>query len=230
MLPALGLLIAGSVVALHLEEAEGVTAVETDLLVSTLADTLSAGHQVIDSRKIALTCPTVQRCGIEIAARTGATQVIYLRIFGIPAKIRVIAESAGSSRGSVTIDLQRDQRSWRTALQKIAGELAPAPAPAIVAKKSPPALVTPVAPEELRERSVGPYVTIGASAALGIAAMFVGLENRAAVREGEMSSDSMRVAELREVVSDTGLAANLLIGAAITSAVGGISWLVLDQI
>lgn len=232
VLPALSLLVVGSVVALHLEESEGVTAAETELLIGTLAETWSASHQVVDSRKIQLTCPTVQRCGIEIVARTGATQVIYLRIFGIPSKIRLIAESAGISRGSATVDLPRDQYPWKIALEKFAAELIPAPAPqpAPIAKQPTPALVAPIEIQDTRTYSIGPYIAIGAGAAFGIAAVVVGLENRSAVREGEMSSDPARVEALRGTVSDTGLAANLLIGAAITSAIGGVSWWVLDQL
>ena len=73
-----------------------------------------------------------------------------------------------------------------------------------------------------------PWVILGTSAAVLTTGVIVGLENRAAVHDGEAATDPMRVMELQDRVLSTGLAANILYAVAAAGAAVGILILVLD--
>jgi hypothetical protein len=194
----LALACVGSGVAVRVEDARGVSEKDLDLLTRALVQAVGerAGEEAVLDR--GPPCESADRCLGEIRARSGTSEVILVRLIGVPTRIRLIAERLTVDRtepvASAEVDLLRTQTTWSSQLSLLAERLMPEP----IAKKpladalpepqpepqpEPPLQrVAPLEPRPATETRIDPlpWVAIGAGAvALGVGIGF-GVDSHAA--------------------------------------------------
>lgn len=252
----LALLLVGQI-AVHVEDARGIEDQERARLVETFGAALGAAsgaRSVVSDQR----CADAARCTDEIREKTGASDVVHVRLIGVPTRIRVVAERASADAGPLRraqADLTRDAASWRRALDGVALVLFPAGDPA--ARAAVPEAAPPVAPEKAApsalpaaataidgatpaaaEPSFLPWVVLGGSAvALGLGVVF-GIQAKNATEElqsppfperPELSRSDQQNQELQDSEFSNGLAANLLFGTAALGVATGVVLLVLED-
>jgi hypothetical protein len=170
------LLLLGATTALHLEEAAELpleSALEiNEALRTAIAERIGARPALDDPTWTS--CQRADRCLREIEARTGSDEVVYVRVYGGPLRIRLLAERISPSRASVAkveISMPREREKWAEPIAEAAKRLYPephatAPPLLVVPQPQPPAVTTPV--------RVLPWVTTGVAIASGVAAVAFG--------------------------------------------------------
>ncbi len=232
-----------AVIAVEGEELRGVSAAESSAILKTLSEAIAArvDAEVIVVDAAALGCPSDQRCSEKIRERTNADQIVFVRMIGIPATIRFIAEVETKSGGSSAAsgDVSREPSARMPAIEKIVDALfpetpEPEPPKTEPPKTGPPKTGPPIAEPTIVPRPVEPpkpephghtisWVLFGGGAAMIATGIAFGLENRSARNEGETTSDPMRVDDLKTKALYTGLIADIAFGlAAIAVATGAL--------
>lgn len=142
--PALGLLLLGSTIAVHAEEARDIPKTEVTRLLHDVATAIQRRTGITpDIRKFeyAAACETTEQCRQAIAAWTNADRIVYLRLIRVPTRTRVLAEL--TSRGNevlsrVQVDVSR-RGNASSSLDTLAATLFPsnAPGPQIAQAETP---------------------------------------------------------------------------------------------
>jgi hypothetical protein len=219
-----------AVIAVEAEERTGVSTDESSAILKTLSEAIEArvkDAQVIVVDAGALGCPSDQRCSETIRARTNADQILFVRMIGIAATIRFIAEIETKDGIGLAAsgDLARTPAARRSTIEKIVASLFAetrdaAPHPIVEATKIPPP-VEPPKPER-RDHTVS-WILFGGGAAMVATGVAFGLENLSARHQGEMTYDPMRVDQLKMKALYTGLVADFAFGiAAVAVAIGAL--------
>ncbi|MBK6683772.1 MAG: hypothetical protein IPG45_04810 [Deltaproteobacteria bacterium] len=231
MVAGLTLLLLGAGVGLHLEQVAELSLEDATAVAIQLGQALEprvGGPANLDD-PLWPECGRGDRCADEVRQRTGAAELVYLRVLGGPTKIRVIAErlQPGQPHPPITRTLPRDQPSWAQELAELATALypevlpAPPPEPALVA--------LPPAPAPAANRWV-PLVPIGVGVALAGVGVGFGLSSRSA--RDTLETTSLSDEEYQQGLSTMqthGLVANLLLGTAVVAvAAGVVLWITAD--
>ena len=171
-------------------------------------------------------CGRRDRCVEEVRQRTGASELVYLRVLGGPTKIRLIAErlQPGRAHPPLTRTLPRDQPSWAAELAELAAALYPEVLPP---PPEDPALVAIPPPPAPESNAWVPLVPIGVGVAVAGVGVGFGLSSRS-TRE-TLETTSLPEAEYQDGLSKMrthGLVANVLLGTAVVAvATGLVLWL-----
>ena len=125
------LLLVGASVALSVEQVRGVSDPDVEVFLSQLATSVAdkAGRQTLRDRG-GDECTSDDRCADQIRGRSGADEVLFVRLIGVPSRIRIVAERVSPAGGvprRATIDLTRNQSSWASSLDGLALNLFPDP-------------------------------------------------------------------------------------------------------
>lgn len=240
-LPAIGFLLivpSSAGLGVHVEQVVDLSLGDATSIATVLGDAigLRTGRPVEVDDPLAPPCGLPTRCLGEVAARTHAGELIYLRLIGGVTKIRVVAERlnrAGQKVTEATVNLAVDRRDWPTSLDRLARRLFPE------ALGSPPGVVRgavgrPATAEPGVARATGPsgieraapWLLIGLGVATGVAGTVLG-------RSASSARDSIETLRLSDdEYVDTldrmrshGTAANVLFGVAAGSALTGLVWL-----
>jgi hypothetical protein len=230
------LLLAGQI-ALHVEDTRGVTDEDRDAVVGVLGEAIAAvaGTKPVLAKREA--CPSADRCTEAIRVDLGAKEVVHLRMIGVPSRIRVLAERAGTGSEpprSAQADLTRDAASWRSSLDGLALVLFPNEKRAsakpeektpeiakVEVAPPPPPVVPPEEPVEEKPNLV-PWIAIGGGAlALGVGTIF-GIKSNNARTEGmTMEHSKPEIDDLQDELYNSALAANILFGLAAVGVATG---------
>lgn len=228
---AVGLLLVGAGVGLHLEQVAELTLEDASALAFQLGQALEprvGGAPVIDD-PLWPECARPDRCVDEVRLRTRAQELVYLRVLGGPTKIRLIAErlEPGRSHPPITRNLTRERVTWAPELAALALALYPV---ALARAPDESAVWTPPPPPPPAETNLVPLIPLGVGVAAAAVGVGFGLSSRA-LRQ-DLENGAIPDAEYdREVehMRAHGLVANLLFGtAAVAGATALILWLTTD--
>lgn len=228
---ALGVLalLAASPVGIHVEEAGEVSLREAAVLATDLGRQVEARM----GRRALVEDPTWRACSEPAACRRQllegglAPTWVFLRLFGGPTKLRVIAERverhaghSGHSGGGLVVEqnVPRDPELWGEALGAVAAELFPEPP---LGSEAPRGLVEVPAepPVEVGPR-LAPWIAVGSGVVLASVGVGFGLSSHGATRqilERPLSDADYRDARAR--ADGHGTAANVIFGAAAVALV-----------
>ncbi|MBI2378883.1 MAG: hypothetical protein HYV07_33115 [Deltaproteobacteria bacterium] len=161
LLSGAGLLLISTTLALHLEDAHGVTRPDA----TAIAEAIGAAVQrragvspVLVLESPGPDCRAIDRCYAEIRAKTNAEEIIFVRLLGSLTRVRVLAERVidNSALRRADNDVERDRASWNAIFDGIAlilypeGKLVPKPPVAVspppLPTETPPVSVTPDVP------------------------------------------------------------------------------------
>ena len=225
---SLGLLLVGSGVSVHLEELGEMPLQEA----STFGDRLAEAIESRTARRAVLDdplwpeCREANRCVDAIRARTTTDDVVLLRLYSGPTKLRLIAERLsvdGLRDARIEENVPRDASAWSEPIANLAERLFPEPpkpeeevADRIVAPR-------PVE-EEIGFFDVAPWAMFGASVAtLAVSAGF-GISSRSARKDLESAQpdDDTFGATFDRMQSHQRIANGCLAGGLAGIAVGGV--------
>jgi hypothetical protein len=158
------LLVASPAIAIHIEESD-LAIDEAHQFAAWLQDAITARVGIKPSIDDPSSCGAEDRCVPEIRERTGAQDLVMLRLVGGLTRVRVVADRIVSSTAapartavSAEIELARTSEGWPAGAAQIAQRL--------FAKGSlPPLEPLTLAPPPAGRASVLPWVMFGASAA-----------------------------------------------------------------
>lgn len=222
---AFALLFIGAQVAVHLEEVEGVSAEDAQSIAESFAEaieTRTASTAAVDETLWA--CDAEDRCADAIRSRTGATDLVFLRIFGGPASVRLSAEVLRASPGKAGLNIERGLAVTPVILAPLAAALFAAGAPKIVDQKND--LVPPIEPHP---RSITPWILLGGGGiAAGVGTAFV-LSARDAQNEIETRDHpNAQTEELASRQRTHGIAAASLLVTGACAAATAVVWWILE--
>lgn len=172
------------------------------------------------------TCTAGDRCLEEIRARLGSDDVLLLRFFPGPTMIRIVAHRmrphASTPSPAIERDLPRDRFKWRAELRAMSAALYPdiqAAPPNLELIEKPPAL------EAAGERSIAPWIVLGAGAAALAVGIVFGAQSASTGKQitSEFHLDG-ELDALESRMKTQALTANILF---VTAAAGGIAGLTL---
>lgn len=209
----IGLLLAGATVAVHVSEARGVLDDERVDITANLVSAIERSKPVkLDAAR---DCADFAACAKPITDRTGAEEVVFVRMLGVPTRIRVVATRVATDGRTVSraqADLTRDNLQWRPALEGLAGilypsagpgrprvdntpkpeppKLEPTPPPGPVAVPVPVSVAVGAAPVLVAEPTEpatqwAPWVVAGTSVAVLVAGIALGAVSSGARNDGE---------------------------------------------
>ena len=219
---AVGLLLTAGI-ALHVEESRGISAEETLALLTITKNALieAEGGPVVVSTDLPGACQVTERCTVMLKTESGERHVLYLRLLGIPTRIRVIGERDAGDKSQ--IDLPRDRSKWPSRIQTFARELFPVPPAPSASPIASPAAVGPAAP--VAEPSIKPFVgwtLVGSGVAFGLVGGVFGVQNHLVRQSAAETADANTYADLDRQAHLTGVGANVLYGAAIAAVAAGV--------
>ena len=223
-------------VGVHIEDVAGLPLRDAVAVAETFgqATELRAGVTARVDDPLYPRCARSGRCVGNVAARTDASHLVFLRLIGGVTKIRVVAvrlTADGTQVAEAVANLARapeSARSWRQRLDRLAGALFPEPLEPRT--PAPPRLTAEPIPSESPSGFVqaAPWVVVGLGAASGVAGIAFGQSSASArdriesqVLSGDEYTDAL--GQMR----DHGTAANVLFGVAIGGVVTGVAWLLL---
>jgi hypothetical protein len=251
----LGLLIAGSPIAVHAEDARDVTHVEVARMLSDLGRAIErrTGAQTnIRPFEGGDNCSRKESCRRFIYEATGAERVVYVRFIGVPTRVRIIAELVGVEKGVIRraqVDVARMASNTSMRLDTLAVSLfpegvvedpkpAPKPPQPRMSTEAAVSLTPPIEsiamspspePEPQSEHRTWPWWILGGSVAAGGLAVGLGVENAHIRDEGSKPGvPSARVSDLQDQTFRTALGANVLFGLAAVGLVTGTVLLLMD--
>lgn len=221
---AIGLLVFGAGIAVHLEEIRGAKPEESTQVVNLLQRSLelrTGEKRIVQANVDAVACPIARKCTEAIRKSVRADEVLFVRMIGTPEKLRVIADRAdapGHDGVQVQVDLTRGADGWDSQLDLLAAGLFPServlvpvhvapdddPRPAAVSTQ--PAITPP--------RSPVPWVVLGGSLIAGGLAVVLGVQNGDAQAIAETTQHQAEYIAADERAFRTGLGANILFTAA----------------
>lgn len=129
MIP-LAMLFCGANVAVHVADAQDVSKSEIAKITAALGRAIEkrTGRAVAADTRHASPCTTLPECLAGIRTRTEASDIVLLRIFGVPTRVRVIAELWGDDQAPgprAHTDLSRAAKSWAALFDHVAADLFP---------------------------------------------------------------------------------------------------------
>lgn len=241
------LLITASV-TVRVEDAPGVTPEETRLVSEALAAAIQERTGATHALDLArdYPCDREDRCLEEIRARTGAEEVVLVKLLGALTKIRLLAEAVNlgsGSRRNAQADLPREQEGWKAPLAGVALILFPGGIQQTISPRAkaapPPATAPPASPETQRpqegttpaelvaqgpapaaESDPTPWIVLGTS--IGVLAGGTVLGILAQDARDSLESPEYLTLSPGEVSSRTDLATNGGLGANILWGLGAI--------
>lgn len=227
----IALLAPASPVGIHVKESEEVDARSALTIARTMGDSITreTGLDCTVDDTVWSQCSDTPSCVADVAARTGAIDVVLLRLYGARTKVLVVAERftpRAEAPLRVEESMPRDEEKWRGALEAIARKLFAGSKPV-----TPP--LGDVAPEDpvssarstaYREDGGGPWVWLSFGA--GLTALGVGIalgvssrDARSTLREGAHTDQEIDALSGR--AKHHALAANVLFSAAAIAVVSG---------
>jgi hypothetical protein len=230
-----GLLFIASVPGMHLDRAVGIPLESAFTVVRAVADAVErrTGVAPVIDDPVWSSCDRKDRCLLEVASRLHAQELIFVRVFGGPTRLKVVSEriavqADGSGLVSRNFDstLAKEGSGWADALDQVAAELFPEilpPSKPDELRPAPPAL----RPELSARPRLLPWVLTGVAIASGAIALGFALDARAARSslEAKVLPDQ-EYAPLRARVDESGPLSNgFLIGALLVSAAGAVLFL-----
>jgi hypothetical protein len=235
---ALGLMLLGAGgIAIHVEDARDVSEQQIGYIVADLSSAIA--RRTGETPRISTfepgeECGRKDRCVGSIRSETGADDIVFVRLFAAPTRVRVVAELVDDSKGIVQrarADLSRSRRritgaTELEAIDALAGELFPSgtppPAKPVAAGITVAATTSPMMQLEQDDSRLWPWWVIGGSVVAGGFGAWLGLQNTRARDEGMMPGvPPSRVDELQDRTFATGMGANILIGVAATGLITG---------
>ncbi len=214
------------VAGVHLEESADLPLADATQVLHALIDVLAprAGGRPVLNDPLWPACRQEDRCISEIEARLAADELVMVRLFAGPSRIRVVAERIPREGSPIraALNLPRESAEWGPALAELAIQLYPVPLPDPLREKK---QVVSEAPDH----QPWPWVVFGVGTAGLIVGSGLGLSSADAARD--LRNDPMQAALLSsrlERMHDHGLAANVLIGTGAVCAVAGLLWLAFE--
>lgn len=247
--PLLAILAVGAGVAIHVDDARGVSPDEAATLTTELQGVLRtrSGQRVALDEERTAPCTASDRCVGEIRTRTDAGDVILVTLLGVPTRIRMVAErfrgGQSASAEHVELDLDRRQGDWHTQLvgavarlfpESIVtaavggdrGRLASEPDPGDEVAPGVTDLRAP-APQPRDGPSVAPWVAIGAGAVALAVGIGFGLDSRAARNSAATQPHSpAEIDDLRSRAIGHGIVADVMFGLSVVGVGTGLALLV----
>ena len=226
---ALGLVF--SDVGLHLEDVAGLSIEDAMALAERLGEALAprAGGRYVLDDPLWPECSGPGRCISEVQLRTKADEVVYVRLYAGPTRIRLIAERVtGPKRLPVEDDLPRQGSPADARWDRMAVRLFPEPLSSSAPSLGPQLVPAPASPDG-RAFGPWPYVTAGTGVvAVAVAGAF-GVSSRSARSriESEPLSNAAFERELSRM-TDHGNVANVLFAVGGTLMVTGVVLWLLD--
>ncbi len=216
----------------HLEEVVDLPLRDATEVARAFADAAErrAGLPARVDDPLAPRCDRSRRCLGDVAARTDAEHLVFLRLIGGVTKIRVVAvrlDSSGLRRAEAVANLPRQLDQAEAPLDRLAGALFPERVEPVVL----PPLITadPMPGEEpSRLERAGPWLVIGFGVAAGVGGTALGLSSASA--RDRIETQGLTGTEYTDALGqmqDHGTAANVLYGVAVASVLTGIAWLLL---
>lgn len=242
--PALVLaVVTGTTITVRVEDAPGMSPSDVTEVSRAFADALQTRTGA--SPKIDLfsdaPCDSEDRCTDAIKERTGADEIVFVKLLGALTKIRFLAEAVtleSGSRRSAQADLSKDKETWASSFEglaillfpnaqqaeppKVATEATTAPGqPELtVAPKASPQTEAP--PEMVAvspaadEGDPVPWIILGTSVAVGIAATVLGVaaqDARDTIEGPEyLTLTPDEISSKTDLAKNGGLAANIMWG------------------
>lgn len=233
---AIALTLAGATVGIRLEESEELSIEEAMQITEAFGRAIQArsGLTPVIDDPVWGVCRAADRCLPEVRARTGASDIVLVKLFGAPKKIRFVAQKfrAGlppDQRYEINVPIERE--AWSAPLEEAARNMFE-PKVELKARVEPPKVELtkdPPATAPVEETSVAPWVLIGAGATALIAGSILGLSSRSA--RGSVETEPHTDAEVEELTDRLkvhGWTANILFSVSVLSAAGGAALLLLD--
>lgn len=234
---AIALTLAGATVGIRLEESEELSIEEAMQITEAFGRAIEArsGLTPVIDDPVWGVCRAADRCLSEVRSRTGANDVVLVRLFGAPKKVRLVAQKfrlgmPPDQRYEINVPIERE--AWNAPLEEAARNMFE-PKVELKARVEPPKLELhkdppPIAPAS--ETSIAPWVLIGAGATALIAGSVLGLSSRSArgAVETEPHTDA-EVEELTDRLKVHGWTANVLFSVSVLSVAGGAALLFLEQ-
>ncbi len=182
-------------------------------------------------------CGRTPSCVTAVLARTRSQRVVFLKLLGVPTRIRLLAEQhrVGHPSVSVSRDLPRSPKPGRSLWRGVAELLFPNTVLAPPKVRPPPPPTAHVTPQDIpkapqREISWAPWVLFGVGLAMTGAGVGFGVSSRGA---RSSAANEPHTAEELENLEDRaighGLAANILWGTAGASVLAGGLWLIFED-
>jgi hypothetical protein len=229
---ALSLALLGSGVGVHLEEIGELPLEEGSELARELGRAVerrTGEHFVLDD-PLWPPCQSADRCLAAIRDRTRANDLVLVKVYGAPTKIRLIAErlELGAISGQrVELNVPRAREQWTPTLDEAALALFPK---APIAKREDDAARAATAPppqEEERWPLWVPYAVLGTGALALAAGAAFGLSSSSARDRAEtVELSDEEYARTIDRMRAHGLAANILFGTAAAGLGAGLALLI----
>ena len=243
MAPAMiGLLLVSSGLGVHLEDVVDLPLRDAAAVAESLARAVEpyAGLRARVDDPLSPRCVPPGRCVGDVAVRTAAEHLIFVRLIGGVTRIRVRAirtDPSGRRLAEASVDLSRSAAAWPAPIDRLARLLFPSP----LGERS----MTPgrdrlsvdpvagaakqaVAPEGGPSVSdVGPWVSLGLGVAAGATGAAFGASSAAA--RDRIETDNLVGSEYTDALGqmrDHGTAANILLGVAAGAVITGVVWLI----
>jgi hypothetical protein len=228
--PLLGLLALGAGVGLHLDQFAELSLEEASRVSLRLGEHLElrAGGQAVLDDPVWPECTRADRCLDDLRSRTQAKELVFLRVFGGPTKIRLIAERLEPNGKSTTAqrNLPRDREPWPEELASLALELYPTP----LAREGEELVQAPIGRSvEADTGSYYPLIPIGA--ALVLAGVGVGFGLSSASASDRIMSVQLGNEEYESELTrseDHRVVAFVLFGSALVAVITGVILWVAD--
>jgi hypothetical protein len=230
ILGGLGLLFATTTVAVHVDELKGVSLDTSLSLTAAIARAIEReAHFVVRVEDPDWpACSGEKGCAESIRMRLQADQVLGLRVLGGATLMRVVATLAGMRVPSTAkVDIPKDPSAWEPVIHELVSTLF-----GTLYTPEPPRIALPVTAPEPSARSISPVpcVLIGAGAislGVGIGFAWSGAKARARLRQEFLTDDAYE--DLRARGESRTLTGEVLIGVAISSALAGLAYVLIDQ-
>lgn len=247
----LALSVVGSGVAIHVDDARGLSNRDLEQLTGALKRAIedrSGQNATVDAPNLP-PCTAADRCVDRIRARTESGDVVFLTLIGVPTRIRVVAERIAETKAAPTsrveIDLLRGERTWTETLGAIAARLFPEGSTIVTPAEDKPAIDPPRAvdpeppnlvPEERVEMTpaaksfnVLPWASIGAGAVALAVGVGFGFDSKAARDSAaNMPHTPSEIDDLRGRAIGHAWVANILYAVALVGVGVGVGLLVFD--
>jgi hypothetical protein len=224
---SLGLLLVGSGVSVHLEELGEMPLEEA----SSFADRLAEAIEARTARRAVLDdplwpeCKEANRCIDAIRARTKTDDVVLLRLYSGPTKIRLYAERLsldGLRDARLEENVPKERAEWGPPIDKLASQLFPEPPRP--EEEAADVVSTTTVQESTGFFDVAPWVVLGAGGATLIVSGVFGLSWRSArsdLMEPNPDPEAFDDA-FNRMQSHGRIATGLLIGGLAGLAAGGV--------
>jgi hypothetical protein len=230
VLPAL-VLVAMSAVEVRVEDARGVSGDEARAIADGLKSAIAERLQLEVAIESKSPCGQTPAC-LEQLMKSGATDFVFVRLIGVPTRIRLIVERLGARDARSEVDLTRARGSWSVVFGGVAEHLFPeppvAPPPPVVAAPPPPPpsiAPPPIVPPPEDGPNLAPWLLAGA----GVAVLAVGIGFGVSSRSARSSAaNEPHTTEELESLEDRaighGIAANVMFGVGGAGVLGGLIW------